>query len=507
MGRAFAQPPFRRQWTIAAGWSPPPLALCALTLLAAALLLRFAQFGNPINGLDEQYYLLVGDRMWGGALPYVDLWDRKPFGLFALFAAIRLLPGDGVLAAQAVATLFAAGTALVVALIARRTTGWVPAAMAGIVYLAGANELWGETTQTPVFYNLLVAGAAALTLRAAQAPLPRAGRRDAAIAMLLAGMAIQIKTIAVFEGALLGIWLVASAWNATRDPARTAAVAARLALAGAAPTLAVMAGYALLGHFDAWWQANVLSILAKGAPLDSDSLDRLKGTFVLGLPVLLLALLGLWAKTRRFTDWGGDTRFLLAWIAVATLDYLAIGGFWPHYALPLLLACAPLIAHAMALPRLGRLLFAGAVAWPLVHAVAINPRIAASDRAAAAQVLAAIPPEVRTRCMFVYEGPVAYYTLARACTVTPYSFTAHLRSAREAPSLGVDPEAALAAALARRPAAILTVENSQWHDRQRANDRLIAAVLARDYVRVADLPNRFYGPAERLIVWRLRRAR
>src|SRR4051812_4568197 len=113
---------------------PAPMRWWAigLLLLGIAVALRSAQFGNAINGLDEQYYLLVGDRMLHGAVPYVDLWDRKPWGLFALFAAIRLLGGDGVVQAQLVATLFAAASALVVTAIARRSLPRTPAILAGI---------------------------------------------------------------------------------------------------------------------------------------------------------------------------------------------------------------------------------------------------------------------------------------------------------------------------------------------------------------------------------------
>ncbi|MGI8366235.1 hypothetical protein ACRYSN_13930, partial [Sphingomonas paucimobilis] len=92
--------------------SPLPLALF---LLLVAVLLRAHDFGNPVIHVDEQYYLLVGDRMLHGAWPYIDLWDRKPVGLFALFAAMRLLPGDGILAYQLTATLFAAATAFLIA--------------------------------------------------------------------------------------------------------------------------------------------------------------------------------------------------------------------------------------------------------------------------------------------------------------------------------------------------------------------------------------------------------
>ncbi|MEI9928299.1 MAG: hypothetical protein WDN44_12150 [Sphingomonas sp.] len=471
-------------------------------LLAAALLLRFPQFGNAIAGLDEQFYLLVGERMHHGALPYVDLWDRKPIGLFLIFAGIAALPGDGVLAAQLVATLCATGTALLIVLIARRWTGWVPAAMAGLFYLGGLNELWGETTQTPVFYNLPLAAAALLTLRAGADPAGPVHRREALAAMLLAGLAIQIKTSAVFEGAFFGGWLAWRCWQTTRSAPLTARTAAGFALAGAAPTLAAMLGYWALGHFDAWWQANVLSVLAKGAPQDAHAIELLKGSIVLMAPAALIALLGLWARTRRFTAWPTETFFLLGWAAVSIADFLAIGGYFPHYAMPLLLACCPLLAQGFAVRRIGPVLFAVTMVWPIVHALVFTTRIGAVERAYAAQVVAALPADVRTQCMFIYEGPVAYYHLTDACLVTRFAFTAHLSSARESHALGVDPAAALRAAIARRPGTVLTIENSTWTDRNPAMERELAGLLAGRYRPVARLPHRHYSTDEHILVWR-----
>ena len=58
---------------------------------------RAQTFGNPVIGYDEQVYLLVGDRMIHGAIPFVDIFDRKPIGLFLIYGAIRLLGGEGTL--------------------------------------------------------------------------------------------------------------------------------------------------------------------------------------------------------------------------------------------------------------------------------------------------------------------------------------------------------------------------------------------------------------------------
>jgi len=99
-----------------------PCLIATAVLIVAAILLRLAHYGDPAIHMDEQFYLLVGEGMRHGELPYVDYWDRKPLGLFLIYWVIRLLGGDGIIQYQLVATLFAAATAFVIRTIARRWT-------------------------------------------------------------------------------------------------------------------------------------------------------------------------------------------------------------------------------------------------------------------------------------------------------------------------------------------------------------------------------------------------
>ena len=75
-----------------------------------ALVMRGATFGDPTVWIDEQLYVLIGQKMSEGELPYVDIWDRKPVGLFLLYAAIAGIDRS-ILAVQIASLLFAAGTA------------------------------------------------------------------------------------------------------------------------------------------------------------------------------------------------------------------------------------------------------------------------------------------------------------------------------------------------------------------------------------------------------------
>ena len=84
-----------------------------LPAATVTVLVRAAGIGDIVAHGDEQFYLLTGDRMlnWG-AVPYADIWDRKPVGLFLLYAGIRLLGGNGIIAYQLSALAAVAATSL-----------------------------------------------------------------------------------------------------------------------------------------------------------------------------------------------------------------------------------------------------------------------------------------------------------------------------------------------------------------------------------------------------------
>ena len=137
-------------------------------------------------------------------VPFIDLWDRKPLGLFLLFAGFRLIPADGIVTYQVAAALFAGGTATVILHIARRL-GAAPggAWSAGVLYLLAMSVIGGQGGQSPVFYNLPVALAALLTLRLPSLTAERDVRaigRNGLAACMLCGLAIQIKYTAAFSG-------------------------------------------------------------------------------------------------------------------------------------------------------------------------------------------------------------------------------------------------------------------------------------------------------------------
>lgn len=468
-------------------------------LLLAAILLRAPQFGNPVAGFDEQLYLLIGERMWQGAVPYLDLWDRKPPGLFALFALMSAF-GNGLLVSQLVATLFAAATAWIVYRLARARTGSWPAVLAALAYLVFLRQLAGQTTQTPVFYNLFLGIAALLLLGAAAAPGARSSFRRGVAAMLLCGLAIQLKPTAAVQGIWFGLFLLALDLRAGLALPVLAGRVAAYALAGLAPSLVAALCYAGIGAFDAFWFANVESIFLRQESFNAAAAEQFLVTVIRGAPILAAGAAGLVLGLRGPAS--PSTVLLLGWAGVAVAEFLALGSFWPHYLLPLLLPLSVLAAHLFARGLVGVAAFALVAGPPAFAALTTDAATSRMESRTAHAIAAAIPAGVRTECLFVYEGFTALYSLTEACPVTRFVFTDHLRSSRDGPALGVDPHAELARALHRRPLAIVTLENSPWTMRNAANDRLIARTLARSYRRTASFrdidPDR---PQTRHVVW------
>ena len=470
--------------------APRSPATVAAALLLVALALRAWDFGNPVIHVDEQYYLLVGDRMLHGALPYVDIWDRKPVGLFAIFAAIRLLPGDGIIAYQITALLFATATAWLVQRAARRIGATPVAALAaGAAYLIWLPLLSGRAGQSPVFFNLFITGAAVLTLRLPELAARRAISAiiaNGAAVCLLAGLAIQTKYTPAIEGAFFGL---AHLWYLRRARGRwpLIAVAALLwMMLGLAPTIIPVALYALRGPaaFQAFWFANFASFLLRSSYAYPPDLiaRRLLGITAQLLPFAICAML-----TWRVRPRSEATRLVFAWLIAALLGFAVLGTYFDHYALPLV---APLaIAAAPTFGRLPRTMIATLGAGALLFA--IEALIRPSDTEGAYSIAHVVEANSGGECPYVFIGDSITYHLAHSCLPTAYAFPSTLAYAPEQGAAGIDAAAEVRRIIAKRPPVIVSGSRplAAWNAQSLA---IVSAALAADYRPVFSAPRNDY---------------
>lgn len=455
----------------------PRLRLPILLLVAIAA--RALTFGNPVVHVDEEFYFVVGDRLWQGALPFVDIWDRKPIGLFLLYALpARLGFPAGIWAYQLLALASAVATAWLVARLADRAGYAAGATAGGIAYLLWLVLLGGQGGQSPVFYNLLTIAAVSLILP------PRTTRARGLGAMALIGIALQIKYSVVFEGVALGLWLIAVDWRTSRRPLASLCYGAALIVLALTPTALAAAWYAWIGQWDAFAYANFLSVFHRNPDPLGELAQNLGQMILIVSPIVSLAILAL--RRARPDAGAAERRFLALWLAVAIGSVLVFRPWFDHYALPILLpACA---AAAGMLGSAGwrrrytpALLLTAALAGQITLLV---QRMERGDGAQLAALAAAIGRG--SGCLYVYSGNPMLYAATGRCTVSRYLVASHLIRARETGATGVDQDAEIRRILAARPAVV--VMRPPYRGERPQAHALASAAMSSSYRLAATLP-------------------
>lgn len=476
------------------GWWPFAL----ITLLC--ILLRLPTFGNPMLDYDEQLYLVVGDRILHGQLPYVDLWDRKPIGLFLFYAGVRLLGGGGIIQYQLMAALCVAVTSSVIWSIVRRSAGMLQGFVAALAYVLLLNVLSGMGGQTPVIYNALTACAVRAAFRSNDTQRRSRIVGLALTAMALMGVAIQFKYMPVVEGIFLGIWFLWRLRRADMPLRRLILVAFAMITVALLPTIAAFAYYAWIGHLDAFIQANFISVFhRKPFPVETRLL-QIKFVLAKAICVIAPAPMALILRWRQRAVGNPQDFWLLAgWTLSAVAGFSMLGDFYDFYFItvlpPLCIVVAPLVRGG----RMGFFISCMLCLWPALLTPSNYFKTSAYEQAAR-QLTQAITPYVTHRCLYVYDGPTILYLLTGACSSSRYIYPDHLTNPTETPALGVDAAAEEARLLASRPGAIITADRPLVPRVDPVTQKLVQRALARDYVLVARV-----SVIERVIyVWALK---
>ena len=462
--------------------------LMFLGFTAFAALVRWQTFGNPVIGFDEQFYLLVGDQMWNHhALPYVDIFDRKPIGLFLIYAGIRALGGDGFLAYKLVALMFVAATASLVARMAARHARRTGALMAGALYILWLNFTECEGGQADVFFALPMA-LAAMLVWAAWLSRKQVMARGCA-AMALVGIALQIKYSVVIEGVFFGVVLLAARWRAGGGLAAVVRLAVPLVACALAPTALAAAWYWHVGQLHAFIFANFLSNMGRNPlPMTEQLINYAEMAGIFAPLAIMIAL-----ARRRLSH---IIDFPTVWTGVALLSVVVIGHAGSsHYIAGALLPATIAAAPAFGEGKRARRWAAGVLVLLFAVSQLVLWRVAYLKGGAREATTLAVAASPRHGCIYVYDGYTALYMLTHSCLPTRWAFPGHLNTQDEASlkAIGVDPVAEVRRILAAHPEVI--IDDWPAYDRGNRQTRaLVQAALARDYhltLRLGTGPNRY----------------
>jgi len=120
---------------------PPMLSVLALSgyVLLSTILGRSFTALDPGN-FDASLFMYIGERWLHGSIPYVEIWDNKPPGIFALIAAVFWQFPKSSVALAVTEGIFVIGCILTVYAIMRQAgSPWGPAALSAAIASAVCN--------------------------------------------------------------------------------------------------------------------------------------------------------------------------------------------------------------------------------------------------------------------------------------------------------------------------------------------------------------------------------
>ncbi|QCE34448.1 hypothetical protein FAI40_03340 [Acetobacteraceae bacterium] len=421
----------------------------SVLLFVWAIVLRLPTFGHPLLYIDEDWYLYVGGQLLHGYLPYVDVWDRKPFGLFLLYAPFSLFGPFRFLAYQIAALFFVWGTSLLIDKMARKFTTPLGGFLAGMLYPALLGCFLGCGGQTPIFYNFFTALAVCLFFEHWEElkTSPQILRKTGNWAMLLLGCGIQIKPTIIFEGIFFGCLLLFFCWKSERN-LKSFCLNALVWVAIALSPTALFAGFYLaIGHFQDWYFANVISIFCKDPTTPFSRYYHYAGALVVFVIVACILIIALRPTLDRVKKQLFD--FTVLWTFVAFVSASLFRPYYGIYLLPFLLPFSLFAAFCTCRPKysLEKIILSIGLAVATLYNEKDTFRLCAKHPIKEYYDIQRIVMQRPNACFFEYGAISTMLDLtpemAKNCHLTKYSFPSHLGNIDEQGSLGVPDEAKL----------------------------------------------------------------
>lgn len=422
-----------------------------ISFVVGAVLLRSPALLYSVLNYDESMYLLMGAEFARGHMPYTTVCDLKPFGLFALATPFTMLPVDPVIAARVGSSVTVGLTAWMLSRIAallfpdgRRAIGIV----AGLGYLIFSLADGGMAFQGEIFQNACAVLALLLVLR----PVVRGERPGLALMAgvgLILGIAIQIKQSVLFDmlAFLAGYFILTTPTfrDFTFNLRASLKPLILLGVMALVPTIGVILLYAVTGHADAWFAANVEAhrvFYGITRPISWDAGFRAMSEQA---PIWIGAIVAA-LSARWLTVDGREKRavlFLTIWVVAVILCQIFLRIASDHYFLQFLPPLCLLTGLALGrgllihLPRrrtraaflavLGGITVYAVAKHPLMHSIYIvKDRLAGeawagdTPRRVAADLKPLLQPDDK---LYVVGFQPAIYFLTGAESPTRFSFT------------------------------------------------------------------------------------
>jgi hypothetical protein len=330
------------------------VAMSVIIFCVAAVLVGKAYTALMPELSDAHYFAYIGGRWLQGAIPYVDIWDNKPPGIFALIAGVFSVFPNSFVTLAVVDGLFSLAAAGVVYALCRACSLPRDAAILSTLAAVGASNLvlYTERGVLPEVYLLLPAAAAMLCFVVS---FPTFKLRWVFAAGLCAGAASVFKPTGLSpmlaQVAFLGLLLLIRSIR-VREFSKIVLVLVAGAASAWIPAVwyfGPRGGLGALLYFSFLFNVEY-GVASQPSPMGAlfNTLERLKPMASLTVAAVMLGVL--WAisvarpgergRTLSLVKPAALVPLMLLWVGADVAGALAGGRSYGHYFLPLTISAS-----------------------------------------------------------------------------------------------------------------------------------------------------------------------
>jgi hypothetical protein len=487
----FTETPYRAEATLPL-WKRKARAVpadvwCVVAILILSVIVRAPYLGDPAADHDEQLYSLIGKLWQDGMIPYADLWDRKPAGLFLLFRLLHVVGGPSPWAYELFGLACTMLAGWQVWHLARGFGNRLGALTVTVLFLLNIPLFLVHLGQAETFLLPILLGQLMLVRRAYASNNLRDVMLLLAAVMLAGGVALQIKYSVLPFCMAVGAIALHRLWRMNLSGAQMVLALAGFTAIGLLPTIVAAAYFAAHGALTPFIEANFLSIFRRG-PLPDDLADHFRiHMTVAAFPLCIFALLGN-AEARRLLESCDPTLriLLVVFVLAGFVTVVGLGDPYIHYFGPLLPFLCLLATPFFSFSSSHRL-FAGIAVILAIICAQFPEQMerTRSHRAAIAELTHAIRSNIRhDEQLFVAAGPAVLYATTDQRPPSTIVYPDHFTNPREVNAMMLDIESELARVLDTRPAAIVVTNDMNFVASQfnPQSVSLLNAALDEDYV-------------------------
>jgi hypothetical protein len=290
----------------------------AASLCVLALLLRLPWYFMDVIDIDEGTFVLMGQSLANGRLPYTEVWDNKPPLGFVFFALVQLLVPNSLAFVRFAGTFLVAASAFLVFRLSLRHSSTMPSVVSAVLTVVAISVLIPSGQSVMMEHVALVPllGALALTIRA----------RDGVWSCIAVGALLGTAALVRLNLAIPAIVVVLGIAPLRKQIRSKLASGFWVAVGGVLVLLANYVPYALSGH-SSLYLSSVFAVPLAYSASNLGFSDTIRTMLGLAFPSWNL-LAGKAAGSIRFLLWIGGTVGLIALLLTSRTKDRAIAAIW-----------------------------------------------------------------------------------------------------------------------------------------------------------------------------------